>query len=99
MLHKIRPKTLISLRSPSPSPIVLPCCFIQDVLPNPPSYFTLVEIHKLLIGKWCLPCTTVPVAVQTFFVFLCAFFVETYAAAPTTMSLGLKKTTYFNTPM
>ena len=39
MLHKIRPKTLISLRSPSPSPIVLPCCFIQDVLPNPLSPF------------------------------------------------------------
>ena len=90
MLHKIRSKTLISLRSPSPSPIVPPCCFIQDVLPNPlpPSYFTLVEIHKLLIGTWCLSSTTVPVAVQTFFVFLCAFFVETYAAAPTTMSLG-----------
>ena len=67
--------------------------------PFSPSYFTLVEIHELLIGMWCLSSTTVPVAVQTFFVFLCAFFVETYAAAPTTMSLGLKKTTYFNTPM
>ena len=86
MLHKTRPKTLISLRSPSPSPIVPPCCFIQDVLPNPLSPF--VEIHELLIGMWCLSSTTVPVAVQTFFVFLCAFFVEMYAAAPTTMSLG-----------
>ena len=39
MLHKIRQKCLISLMSPSPSPRVLPCCFIQDVLPNPPSPF------------------------------------------------------------
>ena len=53
--------------SPSPSPRVLPCCFIQDVLPDPlpPSYFTLIEIRKLLIGTWCILSTTVPVAVQT----------------------------------
>ena len=91
MLLKIRGKSLISLRSPSPSPIVLPSCFIQDVLPNPPSpfiNFILVEIHKLLIGTWYIPSTTVPVAVQTSFVFLCACFVETYAAAPATMGLG-----------
>ena len=48
ILHKIRGKSLKSLRSPSPSPIVLPCCFIQDILPNPlpSSYLILVEIHK-----------------------------------------------------
>ena len=84
MLHKIRQKTLISLRGPNPSPIVLP----SFTTPLPPSYFTLVEIHKLLIGTWCIPSTTVPVAVQTSFVFLCACFVETYAAAPAKMSLG-----------
>ena len=84
MLHKIRQKTLISLRSPNPSRIVLP----SFTTPLPPSYFTLVEIHKLLIGTWCIPSTTVPVAVQTSFVFLCACFVETYAAAPATISLG-----------
>ena len=90
MLHKIRPKTLISLRSPSPSPIA-PLVVLSRMFsptPLPPSYFTLVEIHKFLIGMWCLPCTIVAVAVQTFFVFLCAFFVETNAAAPTTMSLS-----------
>ena len=35
ILHKIRGKSLKSLRSPSPSPIILPCCFIRDILPNP----------------------------------------------------------------
>ena len=35
-----------------------------------------------------MPSTTVPVAVQTSFVFFCACFVETYAAAPATISLG-----------
>ena len=90
MLHKIRPKTLISMRSPSPSPIVPLVVLSRMFSPNPlpPSYFILVEIHKLLIGMWCLFSTTVPVAIQIFFVFLCAFFVETNAAAPTTMSLG-----------
>ena len=90
MLHKMEGKTLISLGSPSPSSRVLPCCFIQDVLPNPlpPLYFILVAIHKLLIGTWCIPSTTVPVAIQTSFVFLCACSVETYAAAPATISLG-----------
>ena len=39
MLHKIKGKSLIFLGSPSPSPIVLLCCFIQEVLPNPPSPF------------------------------------------------------------
>ena len=81
ILHKIRQKTLISLRSPNSSPIVLP----SFTTPLPPSYFILVEIHKLLIGTWCIPSTTVPVAVQTSFVFLCVFFVETYPAAPTTI--------------
>ena len=81
MLHKIRQKTLIFLRSSNPSPIVLP----SFTTPLPPSYFTLVEIHKLLIGTWCIPSTTVPVAVRTFFVFVCVFFVETYPAAPKTI--------------
>ena len=91
MLHKIEGKSLISLRSSSRSPIVLPWCFIQDVLPNPlPLHIPLVVIHKLLIGTWCIPSTNEPVAVQTSFVFLCACFVETYAAAPTTMSLDQK---------
>ena len=90
MLHKIEGKTLISLGSPSPPSRILPCCFIQDVLPNPlpPLYFILVAIHKLLIGTWCIPSTTVPVAIQTSFAFLCACSVETYAAAPATISLG-----------
>ena len=90
MLHKMEGKTLISLGSLSPSSRVLPCCFIQDVLPNPlpPLYFILVAIHKLLIGTWCIPSPTVPVAIQTSFVFLCACSVETYAAAPATISLG-----------
>ena len=39
MLPKIRGKSPICLSSPSPSPIVLPCCFIQDVFPNPTSPF------------------------------------------------------------
>ena len=39
MLHKIEGKSLISLSSPSPSPTVLSYCFIQDILPNPPSPF------------------------------------------------------------
>ena len=76
MLHKIKGKSLISLKIPCLSPTVLPYCFIQDVLPNPPfpSYFILVEIHKLLIGTWYIPSSAVPVAVQASFVFLCAFF-------------------------
>ena len=47
MLHKIKGKSLISLRSLSPSPIVLHCCFIQDFSPTPlpPLYFILIEIH------------------------------------------------------
>ena len=90
MLHKIEGKSLISLRSPSPSlesfPVVLSRMFSPT--PLPPSYFILVAIHKLLIGTWCIPSTTVPVAVQTSFVFLCARFIETYVAAPATMSLS-----------
>ena len=91
MLLKIRGKSLISLRSPSPSPIALPSCFIQDVLPNPPSpfiNFILVEIHKLLIGTWYMPSTAVPAAVQASFAFLCACFIESRGTAPKKISLG-----------
>ena len=91
MLLKIRGKSLVSLRSPSPSPIALPSCFIQDVLPNPPSpfiNFILVEIHKLLIGTWYIPSTAVPDSVQASFVILCACSAESYVATPATMSLS-----------
>ena len=88
MLHKIKGKSLISQKSPSPSPIVLLCCFIQDIFqPLPPSYFLLVELHKFLIGMWYIPSTAVPAAVQACFVFLCPCFVESHGAAPATMRL------------
>ena len=91
MLHKIEGISLISLRSPSPSPSVLPYCFIQDILPNPPSplSFILIETHELLIGMWCVPSTAVPAS----FVFLCACSAESYAAAaaPAIVSLAQKK--------
>ena len=67
---------------------VLPCYFIQDVLPNTPSYFILVEIHKLLISIWYVPSSAVPAADQASFVFPCASFVESYGAAPEKMSLS-----------
>ena len=35
VLHTIKGKNLISPRIPSPSPIVFPCCFTQDILLNP----------------------------------------------------------------
>ena len=90
MLHKIKEKSIISLGSPRPSPIVLSYCFIENVLPNPrpPLYFILVEIHNLLIGMWYIPSTAEPAAVPTSFVFLSACSAESYAAAPATMSLG-----------
>ena len=71
----------------SPSLLFYPTRSPQSL---PPSYFILIAIHKLLIGTWCIPSTTLPVTVQTSFVFLCAYFVETYAAAPATMSLDKK---------
>ena len=94
MLHRIEGKSLISLRSPSPSPTVLSYCFIQDILLNPPSpplSFILIETHELLIGMWYVPSTAVPAAVQTSFVFLCACSAESYAAAPAIVRLGQKK--------
>ena len=86
MLHKIEGKSLISLRSPSPSPTVLPCCFIQDILPDPlpPLSFILIETHELLIGMWYVPST----AVSASFVFLCACSAESYPAAPAIVRLG-----------
>ena len=91
MLLKIRRKSRISLRSPSPSLVVLPGCFIQGILPNPPSpfmNFILVEIHKLLIGTWYIPSTAVPDSVQASFVILCACSAKSYVATPATMSLS-----------
>ena len=48
MLHKIKGKSLISLRIPCLSPTVLPYCFIQDVLPNPPSLHISYWLYLLL---------------------------------------------------
>ena len=57
MLHKIRGKSLISLKSPSPFPLVLPCYFIQDILPNPPSPFVFQSGWNTLIADRHMVCT------------------------------------------
>ena len=57
MLHKIEGKSLISLRSPSPSPTVLPCCFIQDILPDPPSPFIFHIDWNTWIADMHVVCT------------------------------------------
>ena len=92
MLHKVRGKIVISLRSPSPSLIVLPAVLSRMFSPTPfpPSYFIWVEIRQLLIGTWCLPSTTVPVAVQTSFVFLCACLTLSSTTLLTLLTLSMK---------
>ena len=63
----------------------------MQVRPTPnspsPSCFLLVEIKKLLIGMWYIPSIAVPIALQASFVFLCVCSVESYRAAPATISL------------
>ena len=76
-------KALNNLAPPYLGQLIVP----YNPTPLPPSSFILVEIKKLLIVMWYIPSIAVPIAVQTSFVFFFVCSVESYGAAPKTISL------------